>query len=320
MFGRLCLCLAVLGALAVAPAAAGDGPMFVAQGGSGVVSRSGHLRYVAVGVSNKTVLEAIQTSDGSVARWLDLSGSWGIPSVGYPATGEGLSRNGRMLVLGPAQPATAPSSFLVVDPQRMTVVKRITLPGTFSYDALSPDGSRLYLIQFVNGDLQHYVVRAYDLRDDRLLPGRIADRTQKDWVMQGYPVVRTASADGRWVYTLYSNPGGYPFVHALDTVRGVAHCVGLPLTNQNTIYQARLSLHGGVLAVRPWFDVDTTTWHVSTPGHRASFPWWTLAFPAVVPLAAVAAFLWKRRRRPQDLDQELAGLLRAEPPERRVAV
>ena len=44
--------------------------------------------------------------------------------------------------------------------------------------------------------------------------------------MQGFPAKRTASKDGRWVYTMYANPNGYPFVHALDTVNGVAHCVG----------------------------------------------------------------------------------------------
>jgi len=31
-------------------------------------------------------------------------------------------------------------------------------------------------------------------------------------------MTRTTSVDGRWVFTLYQNPGGYPFVHALDTV------------------------------------------------------------------------------------------------------
>ena len=55
-----------------------------------------------------------------------------------------------------------------------------------------------------------------------------ADKAQAGWVMEGSPMTRATSADGRWVYTLYSRPGGYPFVHALDTVNGVAHCIGLP--------------------------------------------------------------------------------------------
>ena len=85
----------------------------------------------------------------------------------------------------------------------------------------------MYLIQYTHpqtGNLTHYIVRGYDLRTNRLLPGRIADRTQKGWVMKGSPLTRMWSARGRWVYTLYENPGGYPFIHALDTKRGVAHC------------------------------------------------------------------------------------------------
>ena len=38
--------------------------------------------------------------------------------------------------------------------------------------------------------------------------------------MQGWAVAASATANGRWAYTLYANPGGFPFVHALDTVQG----------------------------------------------------------------------------------------------------
>ena len=132
--------------------------------------------------------------------------------------------------------------------------------------------------------------------------------------MQGSPVSRTKSADGRWVYTLYMNPGGYPFIHALDTVRGVAHCVGLPLRNQSGIGNLVMGLHGRTLAVhwrsgRPFVDVDTATWRV-TPAHGGGFdPWW--ASLAVLPLAAAAMLLASRRRRRGTLDTELADLLSA---------
>jgi hypothetical protein len=112
------------------------------------------------------------------------------------------------------------------------------------------------------------------------------------------------------VYTLYSNPAGYPFIHALDTVRGVAHCVGLPMTNQNGIYNIRLALHGQTLSVhwlsgRPFVNVDTATWKVS-PAHRGGFPWWTLGFIVLVPLA----LLGRRRRHSGRLEHELAEILR----------
>jgi hypothetical protein len=325
MLGKLCPCLAVLAALAAAPAAAGDGPLFTTQGGTGVVSSTGGLRYVTVGVPSldRTTLEAIQTSDGSVVRWTDLAGSWGVPTVGYGypssfgSAGQGLSRDGHALVLGSAQAPSSPSSFLVVDPRRMTVVKRIALPGFFSYDALSPDGSLLYLIQYTearSGDLDHYVVRAYDLDAGRLLPGRIADRTQTSWVMQGAAVTRTTSPEGRWVYTLYQNPGGYPFIHALDTVRGVAHCVGLPMSDQNAIFDIALTLHGRTLFVhwrsgRRWLDLDTVTWRLSPASGR--FPALSAGLGAgggALTRGALAAAL-RRRRRADAMDRALDELL-----------
>ena len=91
------------------------------------------------------------------------------------------------------------------------------------------------------------------MRAHKLLPGRIADKTQKSWVMQGWAASRVTSPTGRWVYTLYANPAGTPFIHALDTVKGVAHCVGIPWPatdpDQNDIFQAKFDLVGKSLAV-----------------------------------------------------------------------
>jgi hypothetical protein len=306
MLAKLTLCLGVFGALAAAPAAAGDGPLFVSQGGLGIVIGSTRLIPIADPPVNHTQLVAVSTKDGSELNQLDLVGMWGLPST--PAGADGLSRDGKRLVLADTTPGlVSPSLFLVVDPKTMRIVRPITLNGYYSYDALSPDGRRLYLIRYTqgrSGDISHYAVRAYDLKRQRLLPGRIADRTQKSWVMRGSPVARTTSADGRWVYTLYTNPGGYPFVHALDTVRGVAHCVGLPLRSQKQIYDAELTLHGSTLSVKPWFGVDTKTWRVSR-APRTSFPWWSLSFLALVPLALVAG-----RRRAKELSELVGDLLR----------
>jgi hypothetical protein len=317
MLAKLTLGLCVLGALAAAPAAAGDGPLFVSQGGDGIVQGSTRFIPVSDSSANDTQLVAISTADGTLKNQLGLVGNWGLPYT--PAGPQGLSFDGKTLVLADTSAGqTSPSLFMVVDPKKLQIVRPITLNGYFSFDALSPDGSKLYLIQYTRSgnsyiDLNHYIVRAYDLKASRLLPGRIADRTQKSWVMQGSPVTRTTSADGRWVYTLYMNPGGYPFIHALDTVRGVAHCVGLPMTSQNGIYNIVLGLHGRTLSVhwrsgRPFVNVDTSTWKVS-PAHGGGFPWWMLGF-AVLPLAAVGAVIVRRRRRGAGVDEELAELLR----------
>ena len=292
MIAKLTVVLVAAGLVGAPSALASGGPLFAVVGGAGVSSGPSALtRYVPIinNSGNDTTLEAISTKDGTVLGTLDLIGQWGVPSTAGGA--EGLSREGTRLVLSGVNNGTSsPSIFLVVNPTTMRVVRPITLNGVFSYDAMSPDASTLYLIQYTaGGDISHYVVRGYDLRTGRLLPGRIADRTQKSWVMEGYPVTRTQSAGGRWVYTLYTNPAGYPFVHALDTVRGVAHCVGIPMQNQGGIYNLVLGIQGKTLSVhwlsgRPFVDINTWTWAV-TPAHRASFPWWTLAFAALLPLA-----------------------------------
>ena len=227
-------------ALAAAPAALADGfAGYALQTGTGVVSANGKVRYVAVGTwqtaTTSTSVESISTADGSILRSLSVIGSFGTPFIAQPQDGLGLSADGRTLVLADV-PTSFPhtrSAFSFFSTHPLEYQTGVSLKGDFAFDALSPDGRRLYLIQHVApGDPSQlrYVVRALDVPTLRLLPGRIADRTQKSWIMRGSAVTRRTSPGGRWVYTLYDNPGGYPFVHALDTVRGVAHCVGLPWT------------------------------------------------------------------------------------------
>lgn len=330
MVRRIALSLFAAVALCVAPAAAADGPgPFAQQGGTGALSRDGTTRFVAVPASSGrgTVIEAVSTKDGTVRAWQDVDGSYGIPTIAYTASGDSLSHDGRTLVLGDIS-GTAPSSFLVYGTRTLALRNWVTLPGHFTFDALSPNGERLYLVQYTRPryDLAHYVVRVYDLRRNRLLPGRVADRAQKSWVMNGFPVTRTTSSDGRWVYTLYQSGGnGYAFIHALDTVRGVAHCIGLPLTGSAALYNLVLSLHGGTLAVhwrsgRPFLEVDTATWRV-TPASRP-FPrlWVGLGAAAALLVlgGSVGALLLRRRRRLQELTQALDDLLGL--PEREVVV
>lgn len=309
------LLVPAVAALCLAPAALASGPTpFAQQGGPGVLSPDGSLRYLALGAGANTVLAQVQTKDGELRNETSLLGSYGIPMLTYGSLGDGLSRDGRTLVVGNTDFAS-PSRFLVLDTRTLRTRNWIVLKGSFAFDALSPDASRLYLIQHTEaryGDFSHYVVRAYDLRTNRLLPGRIADRTQKSWVMDGYPLTRTSSAGGRWVYTLYqSADGGYPFVHALDTVKGVAHCIGVPLSNQNGVSNLVLSLRssGSTLAVhwksgRPWLDVNTATWRITYV--RTGFPWrWpVIGVSAALVLAAAAALLLQRRRRAEEVVQE----------------
>jgi hypothetical protein len=275
MLRGLGLCLVVLVALAVVPSASAAYPApYAAQGGYGVLSNDRAMHFVAIGAGESTLVRAFKTSDGSIAMSETIAGSFGVPMITQVGPAGGMFRDSSTFVLQSIglEPTT---QFALLSTQDLSTRDRISLKGTFGFDALSPDGSMLYLIQHSSTqDIQHYIVRAYDLSAHKLLPGRIADKTQKSWVMQGWAVSRVTSASGRWVYTLYANPGGYPFIHALDTVKGVAHCVGLPWSSydssQNDVFNFSLALgpQGKTLAVK-WQGgmiyryVNTANWKVS---------------------------------------------------------
>lgn len=308
----LAVCLAVvLGALVAAPAALADGgPFLVSQGGAGVSNHDGRFHYVAISSGNaSTVLERLQVDGGQVNGWISLEGSWGTPVLGATAsTGQGLSRDGRTLVLASTAQLASPSRFLVIDTKKMQIRRAIVLRGSFSFDALSPNGSRLFLIQYSSsGDLTHYIVRAYDMRSNRLLPGKIADRSEHEESMAGYPMTRTTSAGGRWVYTLYQKPNGEPFIHALDTVGAAAYCIDLP--ENRGLYNIVLSLRNGgrTLAAhwrsgRPWLNVAVGSWRVSRPGGGFPWTWVGAGIGGGVALLAAGA-LRLRRRRSQELHE-----------------
>jgi hypothetical protein len=265
------LVIAVLGALAVSGVASAAYPStFAVQGGTGVKSIDGSMHFVAAKAGENTKVSALAVQDDSLIRSSSIDGAYGVPMLGVHDVALGMFRDGSTFVLQSVG-AKATTSFALIRTSDLTVRDTITLPGTFAFDALSPDGSTLYLIEHKSvNDLQHYVVRAYNLATHTLSPGRIADKTQKSWVMQGFAAARAVSGDGRWVYTLYANPGGYPFVHALDTVKGVAHCVGFAWKGDfGPLFDYSLSIHGNKLRVlrndrSVYRVIDRTTWAVRT--------------------------------------------------------
>lgn len=323
----------VIAALVLAPAALADGGPSpgATLGGDGVVSPDGQLRFVSVPAGFGAVVEKIRTRDGRIDGFAPLASLYGIPTVAFDGSAGGLSRDGRTLVLAEAMgnvQLRTRSSFVLVDTRSLRSLTTISLAGDFAFDALSPDAGTLYLIQHVSRrDTTRYVVRAYDVAARRLRPGRIADASQRGWTMQGYPLSRATSADGRFVYTLYQNPGGTPFVHALDSLRGTAHCVGIPWQGgQDALWNLRLAVRdsGRTLAVhwrsgRPFLAIDTHSYRIAHP--RPMSPWRWLALggaAAALALAAGAVALRRRRRGREELEEELRDLLRL--PEREVVV
>ncbi len=220
-------------------------------------------RYVALTPHTRhplSVIERIDLRDSTVDRWWYLHGSYYLPAVAADGSPGGISANGLLvLTTFPRRYPPRRSRFAILDtrlflshPDRNAdsprhAVTRLSLPGAYSFDAISPDGSRVYLIRNVFDErrLSRYEVRALDTASGRLLPQPIVDPEEPDERMQGSPVTRLASPDGRWAYTLYTGPEE-TFLHALDTVGGRAVCVDLPqLEHLREPFQLRLSFGSG---------------------------------------------------------------------------
>lgn len=315
---RAALIVAVVAILAGGGTAYADGAPVagITYGGGGV--RWGSLRFVALPARDGTAVAQIDTSSGTVNSFLSLKGAWGIPQVAFDGTTAGVSAGGQALVLAQTTPVLIAkrTRFAIVNPVKMRRIGIVTLHGAFYFDAISPDGGAMYLIQLTSPwNTLHYKVRAYDLRHGRLLPGAVVDKTEPDERMAGFPVSRASSADGVWAYTLYQKPTGRYFVHALDTRAGIARCIDLPpLTSHDmpvlSVDAGRIDVvaQGQVLAAvnRTTFAVTRSPAPVARNAaapkrqaparHSSSGPPLWAAVPAGLVLAGLAAFAVRRRR------------------------
>ena len=243
---RLVLALAVLALpLAIGPDALAAGPTL----GTATALNADAFTYTTSISGNKTTLALRRSATMPALRRASIPGKWGIPRVTFNGEVGGLSHDGRLLVLSTTdygEPLRARSGFVTVDTRKLAVTRTINLNGDFAYDALSPNGRTLYLIEhFSNVDVLRYRVRAYDLKTGRLLPQVIVDKREPDEPMSGVPAARIATPDGRKVFTLYVSEA-HPFVHLLDTVARVAFCIDLPkTTDMQAIESATMTLSKG---------------------------------------------------------------------------
>jgi hypothetical protein len=237
--------LAVL-LIPTAPAHAGGlPPTSLDAGPEGVLEPAGEHRFTAVPLATKTVLTKSQTRGGRVLRASILDGRWGVPVVANDGTSAGISADGATMVLARVAQAypRRHSSFAVIDARSMALRDAVELDGEWRFDALSPGGRWLYLIEQPEGvDSARTAFRAYDLRNHRMLASREP--------MSGFRITRTAGPGGRWEYTLYAG-GERPFIHALDTVRRTSLSVDLPrrVTGHRRLWALRLAIRRGKVAV-----------------------------------------------------------------------
>ena len=324
---------AVIGMLVLAMAApsaaqAAGGPVG-AMAGLGVQRPGDPSAYVALPSGGRTILQQLEGS--RILRYRTLPGDYGIPGAAYDGSATGLSADGRTLVLAQFAASWNRTRLLPVDTHRyLRPLRPIVLAGFYTVDAISPDGSRLYLIHYrrPQRSVVDYEVRAYDLRARRLLPGAIVDPREPDEKMTGMPMTRVTGAQGRWVYTLYD--AKEPFVHALDTVSGTARCIDLSATALRNAFDAKLALDGSTLRIGTVAAVDLRSLVVSygpargaTPVRAAAAATPATAAPAPasgaqptrvaavtavgLALAATAAFVLRRLRRSRRTGLALDG-------------
>jgi hypothetical protein len=276
--------LIALGA-ATSPAAADGLP--VPMDGAGItttIAAGGEgARYATVPAGKATQLLRIDQGGGEVTGTRAIRGDFTIPLVALDWSSAGLSADGTTLAL--ITPRTnfrrfprKETSFLIVDVQetgRLQPREPVTLRGDFSFDALSPDGRTMYLVEYASKDYNDYAVREYDLTRRRLLKDPVQfSHEVKPGEMRGLPMARATSPNGRRAYTLYNGGGrarDEAFIHILDTVEGISHCIDLPGVSGREAWNLQLDLPPGGRALnalrgsRVLASMDTKTYAVRKP-------------------------------------------------------
>jgi DNA-binding beta-propeller fold protein YncE len=250
--GALVVLLAMAGCATVQPQAkvVGDYKLYEAANNAQrapfiavIDSRSGATeRKLPIGTPSsdwKHLYSVISTSlvdtnplTGTTQGTLLLPGSYQLPPATYTGLPGGLSPDGRWLVLESfdrsAGASPTATHLLVVDTSTLKIKHQVDLVGYFAFDALSNDGQRLYLIQYLNGT--EYYVRLYDLQAERLDANIVVGKADGFQAMVGKRLSGVAVIEGHWLLSMYVRPHDGPFIHELSLDGAFAFCVDLPGT------------------------------------------------------------------------------------------
>jgi hypothetical protein len=180
-------------------------------------------------ISNGSLFD-VDPNTGGVRHSLRLPGSLQLPPATISGLPGGLSQNGRWLVLQGFNdvPDGLPSvtHMLLIDTTYAKPPVPIELEGLFEFDAVSNDGKRVFLIQYVTTTIYH--VRLYDVGVGRIDPGIVFDKSDGTDAMTGVRLSGVATPDGKWLFSVYARENAGSFVHALDLEDGIAFCLDLP--------------------------------------------------------------------------------------------
>ena len=243
--------------------------------GEGVVSSDGSSRFVTIDAEDKTLVMRIDTDGGEVADWGYTDAGFTVPAVALDGSASGISADGETLALiDPKETyAQKTTQFQLYEAKHLRRgPKELSLEGDFAFDALSPDGETLYLIEYTDPrDPGEYQVRSYDIPTGKLDPDPILDSEEEPGEMRGFPQTRATSADGGWEYTLYDG-GEHPFIHALDVVDAKTVCIDLDMIQARQTYGATLEMSADGSAIELTDRKGTLRALVDTETHEAREP------------------------------------------------
>lgn len=191
--------------------------------------------YVVASEGGKTTLRALDPSSGTVSHETQLDGTFWTPYDRPGRTGNALSPDGHWLVLTnfttDGAGGFSKSRYLILDTSFSTPPQRMEVDGHLDFAALSNDGARLYLTEYLGRPPAAPVrnrLRVYDFAAGRLDPGVILDRSLDKQGMSVFGRAEASSPDGRWLYTLFTGQEQTMFVHALDLTSGITFSIDLP--------------------------------------------------------------------------------------------
>ena len=202
----------------------------------------GHL-FATQSDRSRTTLTHIVVQPGFGGPETVIDGAWRLPTIGLDPTPVGVSANAAespnaatvVLVEDVAAGTARVSSRFAVlrhTPTGEPISRVIELHGSFDYDAISPDGSSLYVVEHLAGSPEgRYQVRAVDVASGVLRDAIIADKRNIGEAMAGWPIAQVRRPDGV-VLTLYRGTD-HPFIHALNTAEGWAVCLDLPASRDD---------------------------------------------------------------------------------------
>lgn len=187
-----------------------------------------------------TIVRDIVVEPGLSGPEVRVPGRWQLPTIGRDPIPVGRSPDGSTIALveDAAAAGGKTSRFAILEhhfqdkPTQagdapLRLLRVVELAGAFEYDALSPDGRILYVVEHLDAAAGGaYQVRAVDVATGLMRDAVIVDKANPDERMAGSAIAQVRRADGL-VLTLYDGPE-HPFVHALNSIDAWAICIDLP--------------------------------------------------------------------------------------------